>query len=114
MEKMDVSSSSIAPGSPSQGSSVHGDEVVESLAPGVDPEEDSSHYMAVLIESLSILGRVQDALDVSGEREREGGEGWAVRENGVRSFVCFQAIGRRMERELLLIIERASIQVQRV
>ena len=40
------------------------DEVVENLTPGVDPEEDSSHYMAILIESLSILGRVQDALQV--------------------------------------------------
>lgn len=58
MEKMDLSSSV----SPSQQSS--SDEVVESLAPGVDPEEDSNHYMAILIESLSILGRVQDALDV--------------------------------------------------
>jgi len=30
----------------------------------VDPEENSSHYMAILIESLSILGKVQDALNV--------------------------------------------------
>lgn len=63
MEKMDLSSG-VGPGSPSQQSSGHGDEVVESLTPGVDPEEDSNHYMAILIESLSILGRVQDALDV--------------------------------------------------
>ena len=64
MEKMDLSSSGISPGSPSQQSGGHSDEVVESLSPGVDPEEDSNHYMAVLIESLSILGRVQDGLDV--------------------------------------------------
>ena len=63
MEKMDLSSS-VGPGSLSQQSSGHGDEVVESLAPGMDPEEDSNHYMAILIESLSILGRVQDALNV--------------------------------------------------
>ena len=30
----------------------------------VDPEKDSGRYMAVLVEALSILGRVQDALDV--------------------------------------------------
>ena len=70
MDKMDVSSigsgsgSGARPGSPSQQSSSGSDQVVESLAPGVDPEEDSNHYMAILIESLSILGRVQDALDV--------------------------------------------------
>ena len=29
-----------------------------------DPEENSSHYMAVLIEALSTLGRVEEALDV--------------------------------------------------
>ena len=70
MDKMEVSSiGSVGPGSPSLQSSTsssggggggHGDQVVESLAPGLDPEED----MAILIESLSILGRVQDALDV--------------------------------------------------
>ena len=74
MDKMEVSSiGSVGPGSPSLQSSTsssggggggHGDQVVESLAPGLDPEEDSNHYMAILIESLSILGRVQDALDV--------------------------------------------------
>ena len=61
MEKIEPS---VSPVSPSQSSSGHGDEVVESLAPGVDPEDDSNHYMAILIESLSILGRVQDALHV--------------------------------------------------
>ena len=66
VDKMEVASGSLSPGSHSQQSgSCHGDEVVESLAPGVDPEDDSNHYMAILIESLSILGRVQDALDVS-------------------------------------------------
>lgn len=40
------------------------DQVIEEMTPEVDPEEDSSHYMAILIESLSILGRVQDSLDV--------------------------------------------------
>ena len=74
VDKMEVSSiGSVGPGSPSLLSSTsssggggggHGDQVVESLAPGLDPEEDSNHYMAILIESLSILGRVQDALDV--------------------------------------------------
>ena len=37
---------------------------------GADPEEDSSHFMAIVIESLSVLGRVQDALDVRGRGER--------------------------------------------
>ena len=41
------------------------DQVIEKMTPGVDPEEDSSHFMAILVESLSILGRVKDALDVS-------------------------------------------------
>jgi hypothetical protein len=42
------------------------DEMVsDDVGSGVDPEKDSSHYMAVLVEALSILGRVQDALDVS-------------------------------------------------
>ena len=59
MDKLDL------PATPtSQGSHGNSEEVVESLTPGVDPEEDSSHYMAILIESLSILGRVQDALHV--------------------------------------------------
>ena len=35
----------------------------------VDPEKDSSRYMAVLVESLSMLGRVQDALDVRTDRQ---------------------------------------------
>lgn len=30
----------------------------------VDPDKDSNRYMAVLVEALSILGKVQDALDV--------------------------------------------------
>ena len=38
-------------------------EVTEDL--NVDPEENSSHYMHVLIEALSILGKVEEALDVS-------------------------------------------------
>lgn len=62
------------------------DVVRDEVGSGVDPEEDSNHYMAVLVEALSILGRVQDALD---------------------------AIQLRMEKEFLLIIERASIQVTR-
>ena len=37
-------------------------EVTEDLTG--DPEENSSHYMAILIEALSILGKVQEALDV--------------------------------------------------
>ena len=37
-------------------------EVVEDL--NGDPEENSSHYMAVLIEALSTLGKVEEALDV--------------------------------------------------
>lgn len=41
------------------------DVVRDEVGSGVDPEEDSNHYMAVLVEALSILGRVQDALDVS-------------------------------------------------
>ena len=41
------------------------DQVVEELKEGVNPEEDSSHFMAILVESLSILGKVQDALNVS-------------------------------------------------
>lgn len=40
-------------------------EVLDEVSSDVDPEKDSSRYMAVLVESLSILGRVQDALDVS-------------------------------------------------
>ena len=61
MDKLDL-----PPATPtSQGSHGSSEEVVENLTPGVDPEEDSNHYMAILIESLSILGRVQDALHVS-------------------------------------------------
>ena len=37
----------------------------------VDPEKDSSRYMAVLVESLSMLGRVQDALDVRTDRQTD-------------------------------------------
>ena len=37
-------------------------EVVEDLTG--DPEENSSHYMSVLIEALSTLGKVEEALDV--------------------------------------------------
>lgn len=37
-------------------------EVTEDL--NADPEENSSHYMAILIEALSMLGKVQEALDV--------------------------------------------------
>ncbi|CAI8041439.1 Exocyst complex component 4 [Geodia barretti] len=59
-------------------------EVVEDLTG--DPEENSSHYMAVLIEALSTLGRVEEALD---------------------------AIGNRMKREFVLIVERESIRVTR-
>ena len=45
------------------------DEMVsDEVASGVDPEKDSSHYMAVLVEALSILGRVQTALDVRIQR----------------------------------------------
>lgn len=52
-------SSSISTGGPE-------DEMVsDEVESGVDPEKDSSRYMAVLVEALSILGRVQDALDVS-------------------------------------------------
>ena len=61
-EKLDLPAS--ASSASSQSGQGHSDEVTESLDPGVDPEEDSSHYMAILIESLSILGRVQDALHV--------------------------------------------------
>ncbi len=42
----------------------HDDQVMEVMKPGVDPEADSNHYMAILVESLSTLGRVKDALDV--------------------------------------------------
>lgn len=59
-------------------------QVTEDLS--VDPEEDSNHYMAVLIEALSTLGMTGDAVG---------------------------AIQSRMQREFLLIIERASIQVTR-
>ena len=31
-----------------------------------DPEENSSHYMSILIEALSTLGKVEEALDVRG------------------------------------------------
>ena len=41
----------------------HTQEVIEDLHG--DPEENSSHYMAVLIEALSILGKVEETLDVS-------------------------------------------------
>ena len=37
-------------------------EVVEDL--NGDPEENSSHYMSILIEALSILGKVEETLDV--------------------------------------------------
>ena len=37
-------------------------EVMEDL--NGDPEENSSHYMAILIEALSILGKVEETLDV--------------------------------------------------
>lgn len=80
MEREFPSSSAV----PSQPTIRERDEVKEDL--GADPEEDSSHFMAIVIESLSVLGRVQDALD---------------------------AIQSRMQREFLLIIERASIQVIR-
>jgi exocyst complex component 4 len=59
-------------------------EVVEDLTG--DPEENSSHYMSVLIEALSTLGKVEEALD---------------------------AIGNRMKREFVLIVERESIRVTR-
>lgn len=59
-EKLDLPASSNS----HQSGQGHSDEVTESLDPGVDPEEDSNHYMAILIESLSILGRVPDALHV--------------------------------------------------
>ena len=37
-------------------------EVVEDLSG--DPEENSSHYMSILIEALSILGKVEETLNV--------------------------------------------------
>lgn len=46
--------------------------VSDVVGSGVDPEKDSGRYMAVLVEALSILGRVQDALDVSGHTYVEG------------------------------------------
>ncbi len=49
---------------PSQDSFRDDDQVMENMLAGVDPEEDSAHYMAILVESLSTLGRVADALDV--------------------------------------------------
>ena len=49
---------------PSQDSFRDDDQVTENMLAGVDPEEDSAHYMAILVESLSTLGRVTDALDV--------------------------------------------------
>ena len=37
-------------------------EVVEDLSG--DPEENSSHYMSILIEALSILGKIEETLNV--------------------------------------------------
>lgn len=69
----------------------------------MDPERDSNRYMAILVEALSILGKVQDALDVS----------WVGVVVDVVMGVVLQAIQQRMEKEFLLIIEKASIQVTR-
>ena len=50
----------------SDGSGNHMEDLVSEVElGGVDPERDSNRYMAVLVEALSILGKVQDALDVS-------------------------------------------------
>lgn len=49
------------------GGSGYEDEMVSDIVEsGLDPDKNSSQYMAILVEALSILGRVQDALDVSG------------------------------------------------
>ncbi len=98
------------------------DVVRDDIASGLDPEEDSGHYMAVLVEALSILGRVQDALDVSTHPPPPPPPPPPHTHTHTThpssplltgSFSLPQAIQQRMEKEFLLIMERASIQVTR-
>lgn len=63
-----------------------GEDVVSEVELGsVDPERDSHRYMAVLVEALSILGKVQEALDVSALC-RGGVKGWSHGCNFYRPF----------------------------
>ena len=50
-------------GAGTQQSVSNDDEVQEDLNE-TNPERNSSHYMAILIESLSILGKIQETLEV--------------------------------------------------
>ena len=38
-------------------------DMLESLDPDVDPEEDLNHFIAVLVESLSRLGKLPEAIE---------------------------------------------------
>ena len=48
---------------------------VEEVEEGVDPEEDSGRYMGVLVQALSSLGRVHEAVEVNGRAVWGGGGG---------------------------------------
>lgn len=63
------------------------DQVVEELKEGINPEDDSSHFMAIIVESLSILGKVHEALVVSSFVCMFHGEGNAISILSITSIV---------------------------